>query len=121
MHRKRGKQTHILYRKKEMRTVIMNSEVQDMPQQNDITNTDERIIRRPFFIRPFFVRPFFWRPPIFWRPPFFWRPYFGNPFLSGVLGGLLGGLLVSTLVGPYRYVYWYPYPPYPYYPPYPIY
>lgn len=101
----------------------MNSEVQVMPQQNDITNTDERIIRRPFF-RPSFVRPFFWRPPIFWRPPFFWRPYFVNPLLSGVLGGLLGGLLVSTLVGPYRYVYYYPYPPYPpypYYPPYPIY
>jgi hypothetical protein len=99
-----------------MRTVFMNSEVQAIPQQNDIKNTDERIIRRPFFIRPRFVRPFFWRPPIFWRP------YFGNPFLAGLLGGAVGGLLVSTLVGPYRYVYWYPYPPYPYpyYPPYPI-
>ena len=31
-----------------MRTVFLNSEVQVMPQQVDITNTDERIIRRPF-------------------------------------------------------------------------
>ncbi len=104
-----------------MRTVFMNSEVQVMPQQIDITNTDERIIRRPIFIRPPFLRPFFWSPPIFWRPPFFWSPYFGTPFLAGLLGGVLGGLLVSTLYGPYRYVYWYPYPPYPYYPPYLIY
>jgi hypothetical protein len=42
-----------------MRTVFMNSEVQVMPQQIDITNTDERIIRRPIFIRPPFLRPFF--------------------------------------------------------------
>jgi hypothetical protein len=93
-----------------MRTVFMNTKVQVMPQQADITNKEERIIRRPFFVRPFF-----------WRPPLFWRPYFGNPFLAGLLGGVLGGLLVSTLVGPYRYVYWYPYPPSPDYPPYFIY
>ncbi|MCM3570952.1 hypothetical protein, partial [Neobacillus mesonae] len=89
----------------------MNTEVQVMPQQADITNKEERIIRRPFFVRPFFGRP-----PFFLRPPLFWRPYFGNPFLAGLLGGVLGGLLVSTLVGPYRYVYWYPYSRYPYYP-----
>jgi hypothetical protein len=82
----------------------MNSEIQVMPQQSDISNTDERIIRRPFFVRPFF-----------------WRPYFVNPLLAGLLGGVLGTLLVSPLIGPYRYVYWYPYPPNPYYPPYLIY
>lgn len=58
----------------------MNSEVQVMPQQIDITNTDERIIRRPIFIRPPFLRPFFWRPPIFWRPPFFGDPILETPF-----------------------------------------
>ncbi len=68
----------------------MNSEIQVIPQQENMGNTDERIIR---------------------RPPLFWRPYFVNPFLAGLMGGVLGGLLVSTLVGPYRYVYWYPFYP----------
>ena len=79
----------------------MNSEVQVMPQQIDITNTDERIIRRPIFIRPPFLRPFFWRIySYFLETSIFLETLSSNcpGLLAGLLGGVLGGLLVSTFI-----------------------